>query len=94
MTVEVTGSTRSLLVAVQEMLLAWSLLEIWLMTRLLLTRPVAVSMSSPTAGRGTSSFLQTMEGVGSPPWLVQYSLTSPPSSTARPAWLEMRGLLG
>ena len=70
-TVEVTGSTSSLLVAVQETLLAWSLLEIWLMTTVLLTRPVVVSMSSPTAGRGTASFLQTMVGVGSPPWVVQ-----------------------
>ena len=86
---EVTGSTRSLLLAVQEMLLVWSLLETWLMTRLLLTRPVVVSMSRPTAGIGTSSFLQTMEGVGSPPWVVQYSLTSPPSTTSSPAWLEI-----
>ena len=101
LTEEKVGSTSRLLVAVQDTVLPWSLLEMWEMRTVLLTCPLALSTSSPTAGRGTLSFLQTMVGVGSPPSVVQYSLTSPPrargcvlSPSSAPAWLYMTGWAG
>ena len=100
-TVAVWGWMRTLLSAVQVTMAPWSS---WVrpdMTTVLVTRPLRLSTSWPTADRGTLAFLQDRLGGGSPPSLVQYSFRSPPTLTGlvlcsicNPSSLKTTGLVG